>query len=105
MSKLLMTPYTEQAIKEAVEKGGYKMPQGRYAKRWAIQVAFLDPLFWQALGQARGWLRTSCGHSMYELFAHWFDSAGLLEHGSSLAGSWLTPKGEQIVKCLCPTNI
>lgn len=68
-----MTSYIEQAIKEAVEKGGYKMPQGRYAKRWAIQVAFLDPLFWQSLGQARGWLRTSCGHSICEANPEKFD--------------------------------
>lgn len=28
-----------------------------------------------------------------ELIAHWFDSVELTEHGTSIGGSWLTPKG------------
>lgn len=32
----------------------------------------------------------------YEIVAHWFDSVGLLEHGSSIRGSWLTDKGKTI---------
>lgn len=56
--------YIEQAIKEAVEKGGYKNPMpmegmGREMtglERQALQnYCLLDPLFWQALGKARGW--------------------------------------------------
>lgn len=31
-----------------------------------------------------------------ELLAHWFDSKDLIEHGSSINGSWLTDKGKQI---------
>ena len=32
----------------------------------------------------------------YEILAHWLDSKGLLEHGSSVAGSWLTELGEDV---------
>lgn len=31
-----------------------------------------------------------------ELLAHWMDSVGLLEHGTSVSSSWLTEKGQQI---------
>jgi len=56
--------HIEQAIRDAVEKGGYKW-------RWylsdsssydykdmefrELEKHFLDPTFWQALGKARGW--------------------------------------------------
>jgi hypothetical protein len=33
-----------------------------------------------------------------EILAHWFDSLDLTEHGSSVYGSWLSPKGEKIYK-------
>lgn len=78
----------EQAIKEAVEKGGWKPKWPRYVPlehfelrqvnpssftfgvpkdngSWTLvnehkiiiemAVVFLDPLFWQSLGKARGW--------------------------------------------------
>jgi hypothetical protein len=40
----------EQAIKEAMEKGGYK-PSG--LKTWIYSDALLDPSFWQAFAKAR----------------------------------------------------
>lgn len=56
--------YIEQAIREAVEKGGYMPPTAvdsdeipaaiRYFAKSPYRV-FLDPTFWQALGKARGW--------------------------------------------------
>jgi len=55
--------HTEQAIKEAAEKGGYDdsavhlvldaMTQYDYDA--TVNLIVLDPLFWQALGKARGW--------------------------------------------------
>lgn len=57
--------YIEQAIKEAV-KGGYdddfgvNTPRFKEYEHWQIRNQFqmycLDPLFWQALGKARGWI-------------------------------------------------
>lgn len=52
--------YIEQAIKEAVEKGGYVnnayfMLKSETNKRLEANTILLDPLFWQALGKARGW--------------------------------------------------
>jgi|HubBroStandDraft_4_1064222.scaffolds.fasta_scaffold03118_5 hypothetical protein len=64
--------YIEQAIKEAVEKGGYHegyhlahfgdfgdelFAADKGARSIAVVVAeiLLDPSFWQALGKARGW--------------------------------------------------
>jgi hypothetical protein len=62
----------EKVIKEAVEKGGYKgansvefptmdfgsvsliLNTGGKLHYWWSEI-FLDPLFWQALGKARGW--------------------------------------------------
>ena len=42
--------HVEQAINEAIEKGGYR------TARWTNnESVFLDLLFWQALGKARGW--------------------------------------------------
>lgn len=49
-----MTPYTEQAIKDAVEKGGYSVWGGPIQPH-EYATLFLDRLFWQALGKARGW--------------------------------------------------
>jgi hypothetical protein len=37
-----------------------------------------------------------------EVMAHWLDSKGLLEHGSSIAGSWLTDKGMAILALVSP---
>lgn len=31
-----------------------------------------------------------------ELLAHWMSSKGLIEHGSSVMGAWLTEEGKQI---------
>jgi hypothetical protein len=58
----------ERCIKEAVEKGGYVSDMvgfddgGMFYKQATEendggdeQILFLDPLFWQALGKARGW--------------------------------------------------
>lgn len=35
-----------------------------------------------------------------EIFAHWMDSKGLLEHGYTIYNSWLSDKGEQIYQVL-----
>lgn len=35
-----------------------------------------------------------------EILAHWLDSKDLLEHGSSIGGSWLSQKGEQVLKAI-----
>lgn len=46
----------EQAIKEAVEKGGYGIVAvGTLSIPATQEQVLLDPLFWQALGKARGW--------------------------------------------------
>lgn len=59
--------YIESAIKEAVEKGGWipqgmdgimpimRTPKNILANFYHQPTIFLDPLFWQALGKARGW--------------------------------------------------
>jgi hypothetical protein len=47
----------EQAIKEAVEKGGYEITfdhEHEY-KHGSYGRFLLDPSFWQALGKAKGW--------------------------------------------------
>lgn len=36
----------------------------------------------------------------YELLAHWFDHAGLIEHGTSIAYPWLSPKGKAVLAAL-----
>lgn len=48
--------YLKTAIRDAVEKGGYKIP--RYEVSEAIipiEKLLLDPTFWASLGKARGW--------------------------------------------------
>lgn len=35
-----------------------------------------------------------------ELLAHWLDNKGLLEHGGSVGGSWLTDKGKEVLKLI-----
>jgi hypothetical protein len=35
-----------------------------------------------------------------EILAHWLDSKELIEHGSSIYGSWLTKKGEDLLNTL-----
>lgn len=35
-----------------------------------------------------------------ELLAHWLDSKGLLEHGGSVSGSWLTDKGKEVLQLI-----
>lgn len=36
----------------------------------------------------------------HELLAHWFDHAGLIEHGTSIAYPWLTPKGKDVLAAI-----
>jgi len=36
----------------------------------------------------------------YEIIAHWLDSKNLIEHGSSIGGSWLTKEGEKLYSLL-----
>jgi hypothetical protein len=43
-----------EAIKLAIEKGGYEISDQKYAKLMSFPNV-LDPLFWQALGKALGW--------------------------------------------------
>jgi len=33
-----------------------------------------------------------------EILAHWLDSKGLIEHGSSIGGSWLSETGKELYK-------
>lgn len=47
--------YIEQAIKEAVEKGGYTAWGGLPIKPDQYGFMLLDTDFWQSLGKARGW--------------------------------------------------
>ena len=51
--------HIESAIREAVEKGGYaaitEEVSDVFAPPVVARLAFLDPLFWQALGKAMGW--------------------------------------------------
>ncbi len=68
--------YVEQAIRDAVEKGGWsnhplaslELVTAKVAwwgqggnedqGQWLSEI-FLDPAFWQALGKARGWEKSS----------------------------------------------
>jgi len=55
----------ERAVKDAVENGGYSVIPWNLIKgapdtfhfNAIIFEVFLDPLFWQALGKARGWAK------------------------------------------------
>lgn len=38
--------------------------------------------------------------SFWELLMHWFDSAGLTEHGTSVFGAWLTEKGKKVYQAI-----
>lgn len=35
-----------------------------------------------------------------EVLAHWMDSKDLIEHGSSISGSWLTEKGKNVFEVI-----
>ncbi len=68
-----------EAIKLAIEKGGYDLPHpteyyGETEFVWFVQ----DPLFWQALGKALGWRQTQ------ERF--WCDTEGCQDYHKS---DWL----------------
>jgi hypothetical protein len=47
----------QDAIKQAHEEGHWLCPKELDGKSYsqATDIVFLDPLFWQALGKARGW--------------------------------------------------
>ena len=46
----------DQAIKLAIEKGGYKEAHIKGSiEQHAFTLLTADPLFWQALGKALGW--------------------------------------------------
>jgi hypothetical protein len=50
--------HIEKTVKEAVEKGGYERTGRNYTShlgRWHLCELWVDPLFWQSLGKARGW--------------------------------------------------
>jgi hypothetical protein len=51
--------YIEKAIREAVENGWndvlYRVSYGSPDTWTHSSALFLDPLFWQSLGKARGW--------------------------------------------------
>lgn len=47
------------------------------------------------------YLRTPLG----EWFLSTLTDADLIEHGSSLGGSWITPKGERLLKCLADIDV
>ncbi len=32
-----------------------------------------------------------------EVIAHWLDKVGLLDHGGSIGGSWITDKGKEVL--------
>lgn len=67
-----MTSALEQAIRDAVEKGGWVCgacvePLRNY--HWYKEAILLDPAFWQALGKARGWRlkATASNGELYQL--------------------------------------
>lgn len=45
----------EEAIKLAIEKGGYEVGEYGLQTLGQKKLMILDPLFWQALGRALGW--------------------------------------------------
>lgn len=59
----------QNAIKRAVE-GGYKYPDQRKASPVDVCVILLDPLFWQALGQAQEWFENSWSDEWHNLIDH-----------------------------------
>lgn len=86
-----------EAIKLAIEKGGYDKPYikvvndglytfgDKFHKNELENLCVLDPLFWQALGKALGWYRkpnkntyrdgakvTHCGVEGKSHNAHWY---------------------------------
>ena len=48
--------------------------------------------------EQRGW--SIWDDRFYELLAHWLDSCELIEHGTNIAGSWLTDKGKQVYEAI-----
>lgn len=36
----------------------------------------------------------------YEILAHWMSEKDLIEHGTSVGGSWLTEKGEEVYEAV-----
>ncbi len=57
-----MNSHIERAIRDAVEKGGYRRVDcdvvgdlDYYLENTGCSEIFLDPAFWQALDRARGW--------------------------------------------------
>ena len=39
-------------------------------------------------------------NSVYLSYLYWFTAAGLIEHGSSIYASWITPKGEEVYNAI-----
>ena len=60
--------HIEQAIRDAVERGGYACGWTD-ANEWP--TTFLDPAFWQALGKARGWKETTLEVYGYDVMYTW----------------------------------
>jgi hypothetical protein len=82
--------HIEQAIKEAVDKGGFEARKLDYLLSYSAlkgtgteyiamkNTVLLDPFFWQALGKARGWSELKMPNrspiGQYEegsWFSHW----------------------------------
>lgn len=40
------------------------------------------------------------GRGVFFALLYWLDKADLLEHGGGITGSWLTPKGEQLLEAM-----
>jgi hypothetical protein len=85
----------EQAIKDAVEKGGYHKDllkilmtvKDEILRGAAIDHALLDPHFWQALGKARGWKGSAgsfYGMNMESWKLHWHRFVDHLAEGKDV---------------------
>lgn len=60
-------------------------------------------------GTAQLWQKLALGHPEYGLlglsYLYYLDSVGLLEHGTSIYGSWLSERGEEILQALREVDI
>lgn len=96
--------YLEQAIRDAVEKGGYDRERARVSQfdmrnghegmatsMLSTDRVLLDPAFWQALGKAREWYKgIAPEHEPLYWKAHWHSLIDHLAEGEDVESFFAT---------------
>ena len=88
-----------ELLRERWEEGAEPQPQGPASEELAAHEGVKITFDW------RGWKqrfrdRIGGGDGTYYAVLYWLDGSGLIEHGGSVSGSWLTLKGKHYLSLM-----